>query len=148
MNVLLIRPFISLFVFVLLFPHFVYMSSAYFYSAPSWETWIPEIVCIFYLPFTKHVLPESGRCVEMNKSSAFEQIVHGSVEIYRTEISNYTNFYDGVRMKKTSVPLWWHDEYWKKVTWSNLMPLTLPYLVIVVHPLRYCSMKHRTYRSP
>jgi hypothetical protein len=41
------------------------------------------------------MLPESGRCVEMNKSSTFEQILHGSVEMYRTQISNYTNFYNG-----------------------------------------------------
>jgi len=31
----------------------------------------------------------------MNKSSVFEQILHGSVEMYRPQISNYTNFYDG-----------------------------------------------------
>ena len=35
----------------------------------------------------------------MNKTSAFEQILHGSVEMYRTQVSNYTNFYDGARVK-------------------------------------------------
>ena len=35
----------------------------------------------------------------MNKSSAFEQILHGSVEMHRTQISNYTNFYDGARAR-------------------------------------------------
>ena len=96
MNVLLIRLFISLFIFLLLFSAFcLCVVCIFFIMLHHGKQWIPEIVCIFYLPFTKHMLPESGRCVEMNKSSAFEQILHGSVEMYRTQISNYTNFYDG-----------------------------------------------------
>lgn len=96
MNVLLIRLFISLFIFLLLFSTFcLCVVCIFFIMLHNGKPWIPEIMCIFYLPFTKHMLPESGRCVEMNKSSTFEQILHGSVEMYRTQISNYTNFYNG-----------------------------------------------------
>lgn len=41
-------------------------------------------MCIFYLLFRKHLLSERGRYVELNKNSAFEQILHGIVEMYRT----------------------------------------------------------------
>ena len=104
MNVLLIRLFISLFIFLLLFSTFcLCVVCIFFIMLHHGRPWIPKIVCIFYLPFTKHMLPERGRCIEMNKSSAFEQILHGSVEMYRTQISNYTNFYDGTCVRENNV---------------------------------------------